>query len=433
MNAALDLLAALLLVGGAAVVALAALGVARLPDPFSRMHAAAKAGVAGAGLLLIGAGLAFDTAGALLTALAAMAFLVLTAPLASHALGRAAYVAGAPLGAAERADALAAVLRRGAFDGAIARRPQAADLPEEPEPEAPIAAPTRPAPAMPGQQPQDAPGPRHVLCCLLGGPAQPEATAMALALGSAGGALVTGLSGAGLDPQGWRGPVPVGGAFWAEWLAARSRARRREASAEALQAFQAEAAAAPGAQVAARHEEVGAEALPWLTAGHDLVVVPAGIGPDGLPAEPATEIAAFLARARVAPVLRVRANPARVRAIVVVVGDQPACGALAAALLRLGLWRGAAISLLPVAADLRPRVAAMVAAQAALLRAHGRRATVLRPVELDFEADDLLPTLGRFDLAVMSGLSGRRGGIFDTVRGCAFEATAATVPAILLP
>ena len=39
-----EILAALLLVGGATVVALAALGVARLPDPFSRMHAAAKAG-----------------------------------------------------------------------------------------------------------------------------------------------------------------------------------------------------------------------------------------------------------------------------------------------------------------------------------------------------------------------------------------------------
>ena len=107
------IIAASLLVGGALVVALAALGVAPLPDPFSRMHAAAKAGVAGAGLVLLGAGLAFGTTGAILTALAAVGFLVLTAPVASHALGRAAYVSGAALGGASASDALAGVLRRG--------------------------------------------------------------------------------------------------------------------------------------------------------------------------------------------------------------------------------------------------------------------------------------------------------------------------------
>ena len=57
----LDILAAACLLIGGVVMALAALGVARLPDLFMRMHAATKAGVVGTGLILTGAGLASDS------------------------------------------------------------------------------------------------------------------------------------------------------------------------------------------------------------------------------------------------------------------------------------------------------------------------------------------------------------------------------------
>lgn len=437
MSALREVLAALLLVGGATVVALAALGVARLPDPFSRMHAAAKAGVAGAGLLLVGAGLAFGTAGALLTAIATVGFLVLTAPVASHALGRAAYVAGAPLGAASVADAMSGVLDRHVFDIDPARTvrpsPAARTMPQGDLAMSAIPEFRRPAdPAIrnaPGVEPATL---HRVLCCLVGGPHQPEATEQAFVLAESAGARLTGLSGAGLEPRAWRGPLPVGGAFWADWLTSRSRQRIRENCAEALQDFQQRAAAAPDLDVAARHEEGSAADLVRTLSGHDLVVLPAGMGPHGVECAPGDEIAASLARARLIPVVRVRRRLVDVRSILIVVGSSPACGVLAARFLKTGLWPAAALSILPVA-DYRPKVAEAVEAQADLLRSSGRSVRVLSSLNLDFEVEDLKPVLATCDAAVMSCLSTRYGGFFDMVRNCAYETVADSVPVVLLP
>jgi len=436
MRAAVEILAALLLVGGAGVVALAALGVARLTDPFMRMHAAAKAGAVGAGLLLLGAGLAVGTPGAVMTSVAAVAFLLLTAPLASHALGRAAYVAGAPLGAASLADALSGVLHRKVFDIDPARtaRPRPARAPWEKD-TAMSAIPEFRRPADPATSHVPAAGPvalRRILCCLVGGPAQAEATAEAMAIARNAGAQLVGLSGAGQAAWRWRGPLGVGGAYWAEWLESRSRARMRENAAAALQGFQEATAAEPGVDALARHEEADPRALTSLLAGHDLVVLPAGTGPHGLPCEPLEEIASALARVRAVPVLRVAHRRGAVREVVLVVGASEACGALAARLLRSGVWPSAALSILPVA-DHRPVVRAMVDAQAELLRAHGRAVRILPAVDLDFEAPDLRARLTRFDATVMSCLSTRHGGFFDSIRNCAHEVAAETVPVTLLP
>jgi hypothetical protein len=400
------------------------------------MHAAAKAGVAGAGLLLVGAGFAFGTPGAILTSLAAAGFLVLTAPVASHALGRAAYVAGAPLGAASVADALSGVLPRGVFDIAPARtarpRPARAPLGESTAMNA-IPEFRRPAdPAPRGEAATDPVAYRRILVCLLGGPAQRDAAAQALDLAAPHGATVTGLSGAGLEPRAWRGPLPVGGAYWADWLASRSRARMRDAAATALAEFQEVAAALPQVECVARHEEASSRDLLRLLAGQDLVVVPAGIGPHGPESHPGQETAAALAGSRIAPVLRVRRRPLSVRGVLLVVGSSPACGALAAGLLRSGLWPSAPVSILPVA-DYRRGVREMVEAQAELLRVHGRRVAVMSSIDLDFEADELRARIAFFEAAVVPCLSTRYGGFFDSVRNCAFETAAETVPLILLP
>ena len=437
MSALREILAAILLVGGASVVALAALGIARLPDPFSRMHAAAKAGVAGAGLLLLGAGLAFGTAAAILTAAAAVGFLVLTAPVASHALGRAAYVAGAPLGAASVADALSGVLDRRVLDIDPARTTRPRPAPRatsegEPDMNA-LQEFRRPAaPAIRGAPSAEPVALRHLLCCLVGGPNQTEATAQAFALAEGAGARLTGLSGAGLQPRAWREPLPPGGTFWADWLTSRSRQRIRENCAAALADFQARAASVPHVAASARHEEGEAANLVRTLAGHDLVVLPAGMGAHGVECLPGEEIAASLARARLAPVLRVRRAVPHVRAVLLVVGNSPACGALAAGLLRSGLWPAAAVSILPVA-DYRPGVASAVEAQAALLRDAGRRVRVLASIELEFDLDDLRPLLAGFDAAVLSCLSMRHGGFLDMVRNCAHETVADTFPVVLLP
>ena len=81
----------LLLLGGAAFVLIAAIGVVRLPDVLCRMHAATKAGAFGAALLLLGAAAHFRTPEVAVKALLAIAFFYVTAPIAGHLLGRAAY------------------------------------------------------------------------------------------------------------------------------------------------------------------------------------------------------------------------------------------------------------------------------------------------------------------------------------------------------
>ena len=83
-----------LVVVGALFCFLAALGVLRFPDVFTRMHAATKAGVLGAGLILLGAAIASADVAAILRAVAGMVFLVLTGPVSAHLLARAALQSG---------------------------------------------------------------------------------------------------------------------------------------------------------------------------------------------------------------------------------------------------------------------------------------------------------------------------------------------------
>jgi multicomponent Na+:H+ antiporter subunit G len=58
------------------------------------MHAATKAGTLGAGLILISEAFFYAELGITLRALAAISFLLLTAPVAAHLIGRAAYYSG---------------------------------------------------------------------------------------------------------------------------------------------------------------------------------------------------------------------------------------------------------------------------------------------------------------------------------------------------
>lgn len=109
---------AFFLVFGAAVCLVASIGVLRFPDFFMRMHAATKAGVAGAGLVLIGVGFAVPSFEIAVKIALANLFLLLTIPVAGHLLGRAGYIAGVFLSRSTQRDDLAGVLSRGAFDRA---------------------------------------------------------------------------------------------------------------------------------------------------------------------------------------------------------------------------------------------------------------------------------------------------------------------------
>jgi multicomponent Na+:H+ antiporter subunit G len=86
-----EIMAALLLFCGSLFSFIAALGMLRLPDTVIRMHAATKAGTLGAGVILIAEAFFYAELGIILRALAAITFLLLTAPVAAHLIGRAAY------------------------------------------------------------------------------------------------------------------------------------------------------------------------------------------------------------------------------------------------------------------------------------------------------------------------------------------------------
>ena len=89
-----EIFTALLLVLGSLFSFVAALGMLRLPDTVIRMHAATKAGTLGAGLILIAVAFFYADLGITLRSLAAITFLLLTAPVAAHLIGRAAYYSG---------------------------------------------------------------------------------------------------------------------------------------------------------------------------------------------------------------------------------------------------------------------------------------------------------------------------------------------------
>jgi len=73
---------------------LAAVGVLRLPDLYSRLHAASKAGVVGAGLVLVAVALISAEGPVVLRAVLGIVFLLLSTPISAHLLARAAYKAG---------------------------------------------------------------------------------------------------------------------------------------------------------------------------------------------------------------------------------------------------------------------------------------------------------------------------------------------------
>ncbi|WP_077962015.1 monovalent cation/H(+) antiporter subunit G [Ensifer adhaerens] len=94
LEIAVALLVAVLLVVGATFSLLAAIGIIRFPDLYTRMHAASKAGTIGSGLLLLAAGVHSLDAAILIRALAGFFFFVLTAPISAHLLAKAAHQAG---------------------------------------------------------------------------------------------------------------------------------------------------------------------------------------------------------------------------------------------------------------------------------------------------------------------------------------------------
>lgn len=82
---------------GATLVLLAAIGIVRMPDLFTRMQAATKASTLGLGCLLAAAAIALADSSTTVRAISIGAFVMLTSPVSNHVIARAAYLTKAPL------------------------------------------------------------------------------------------------------------------------------------------------------------------------------------------------------------------------------------------------------------------------------------------------------------------------------------------------
>ena len=101
--------AAALLIVGAMLAVIAAIGLQRFPDVFARMHAATKPATLGLVSILVAAGLRLDERRDITKVVLVVALQFLTAPLSAHMVGRAAYRAGTELSEGTAIDELAAV------------------------------------------------------------------------------------------------------------------------------------------------------------------------------------------------------------------------------------------------------------------------------------------------------------------------------------
>ncbi|MDB5526312.1 MAG: monovalent cation/proton antiporter, MnhG/PhaG subunit [Rhizobium sp.] len=95
MSNVISLVTALLIVMGALISLISAIGILRFPDLFTRMHAASKAGFAGSGLSLVAVAVHSGEVAIWIKCLAAVVFFALTAPLSAHLLAKAALRSGA--------------------------------------------------------------------------------------------------------------------------------------------------------------------------------------------------------------------------------------------------------------------------------------------------------------------------------------------------
>jgi multicomponent Na+:H+ antiporter subunit G len=82
---------------GAGFVLLAAVGILRMPDLYLRISVTTKAATLGVGLILLCVAVYFGEASIATRALAIIFFLLLTAPVGAHLIGRASYFVNTPL------------------------------------------------------------------------------------------------------------------------------------------------------------------------------------------------------------------------------------------------------------------------------------------------------------------------------------------------
>lgn len=119
----IDLLTAILWLAGSLFALLAAIGLLRMPDVFTRMQASTKASTLGLGCLLLGSALQMGDFASFIRAASIWAFTLMTTPVAGHVIARASYFADVPLWKGTVLDER----RRDAESGAATPAPGGAD------------------------------------------------------------------------------------------------------------------------------------------------------------------------------------------------------------------------------------------------------------------------------------------------------------------
>ena len=92
--AATDLLSALFVIAGGFFLVVGGLGLVRLPDLFTRLHAAGVGDTLGVGLFVLGFMFLVDFGSVTLKLALVLLFILLTGPVATHALAKAALHGG---------------------------------------------------------------------------------------------------------------------------------------------------------------------------------------------------------------------------------------------------------------------------------------------------------------------------------------------------
>lgn len=93
----IEILTGVFIILGSLFILISALGILRMPDLYTRMSATTKASTLGVGLILLGTAFFYQDVGIIVRSITIIIFLFLTAPVAAHIIGRAAYFDKVPL------------------------------------------------------------------------------------------------------------------------------------------------------------------------------------------------------------------------------------------------------------------------------------------------------------------------------------------------
>jgi multicomponent Na+:H+ antiporter subunit G len=89
-----EFLVLFLLIVGVIFSMIAAVGVLRFPDLYTRLHSASKVGTMGISNIVLAAAIHFNDPGVSVRVILVIAFVLLTAPVAAHMISRAGYKVG---------------------------------------------------------------------------------------------------------------------------------------------------------------------------------------------------------------------------------------------------------------------------------------------------------------------------------------------------